>query len=181
FGAIASVASISSKQDTSGCDPNNQVFYLNQPSQWSTDYFLSVTLGVGDFDFTTAKVIDVLWDLFVSHCGQALAAWLAYKAFSQSLLLSMELVTYNKYTAIAFQETTLRSLWIYIRGTGVRNTWIKASARRPLTTAALTICTLYVLALPTIVNHVRIRQLLRSYTATPAHLHHNQPIRCVKK
>ncbi|KAK3068362.1 hypothetical protein LTR53_014141 [Teratosphaeriaceae sp. CCFEE 6253] len=132
FGAVISVSSISGRGDTSGCDPNNQVFLFNAPSQWRTDYFLSVTLGFGNLDFTTAKLIDVLWDLLFSRCGQALAAWITYKAFSQSLLLSMEgqPVTYAEYTAVAFQPTT----------------------RRVWTSIAFVFATLYVLALPTIAS-----------------------------
>jgi len=64
----------------------------------------------------------VLWYLVISRCGQALAAWVAWKAFSQSLLLSMErqTVTYDQYAAITFQPTTARSLYVYIKEIGAR-------------------------------------------------------------
>ncbi|KAI6759793.1 hypothetical protein HG531_013699 [Fusarium graminearum] len=46
---------------------------------WRFSKFFEVTLAWGSLDFTTAKLIDVTWDLVVGRGGQATMSFIAWK------------------------------------------------------------------------------------------------------
>lgn len=63
--------------------------------------------------FGAAKGIDVVWDLVVGQGGRLLLAWVSYKVFMDGLarLLETSAVSYNLYTLITFNTSSLMSTW----------------------------------------------------------------------
>ena len=141
---------------TGGYDPNGNVYVPGGsiPGIWSTDYFLAITLGFGSFDFSTAKNIDIFWDLVVSRLGQAALAWVVYRVFRKSLLFSMERypARYDTFVSMAYTTTTPTALWVYCRDLKTWTTRRPRPVRWILTIYALVFSTAYVLAFPTMTS-----------------------------
>ena len=150
---------------SSGCDPNGNVHLPNAgiPGIWSTDWFLAITLGFGNYSYSTAKAIDIVWDILVGRVGQAIAAALVYFVFSKSLLFSMEHTParYEKFVAMAYTPTTFSALLTYTAWNPWRK-WRPLQLRQCLTGLALVFTTIYVLAFPTLAAAMTGYQTLSS-------------------
>ena len=79
-----------------------------------------------ELSFMEAKLIDIVWDLFVGQGGRFLMAWISYRVFMDSLVALMEksAINYDVYTSIAFSTTSLWALQECLKGlfrlTGMR-------------------------------------------------------------
>lgn len=82
---------------------------------WDPELYFTVNIAFGQFAFSTAKVIDVVWDAVVARGGQMLAATVAYRTLRRSLTLNMETSTVTMPTIATLychqiQVTSLRRL-----------------------------------------------------------------------
>jgi hypothetical protein len=57
---------------------------------WDPQLYFTINIAFGSFSFSTAKVIDAVWDAVVGRGGQFLAAMVAYRTLRRSLTLTME-------------------------------------------------------------------------------------------
>lgn len=82
----------------------NDLFYCNSDGNlikalgyykplWDPEMYFTVNIAFGKFAFSTAKVIDAVWDAVVARGGQVLAAMVAYRTLRRSLTLTMEAST----------------------------------------------------------------------------------------
>ena len=104
------------------CDSNGNV-HMEYPdfgpvqavrnTYWNLSYFLGITMGFGHFSFSTARVIDGLWDIVVGRCGQAGLALLACPVLRRSLNLEMEQSTASLplFASLAFDKFSATSTW----------------------------------------------------------------------
>ncbi|PCD18560.1 hypothetical protein FGRA07_06313 [Fusarium graminearum] len=79
---------------------------------WRFSKFFEVTLAWGSLDFTTAKLIDVTWDLVVGRGGQATMSFIAWKVCTEYLEVSLATnpATYTTVWLLRFhQETSVLS------------------------------------------------------------------------
>ncbi|CAI6255826.1 unnamed protein product [Periconia digitata] len=70
---------------------------------WSAGGFFQITLQVsGALTYTEAKVIDLVWDVFVGRCGQAVLAFFSWRAFASYVTTSMEVtpITFSTFRVI---------------------------------------------------------------------------------
>lgn len=81
----------SSENDGFNCAADGSPIMPHEGSnqKWDPKLWLSITLAFGKFSFSTAKAIDVSWDLIVGRGGQLLLAYLAYSTIRRSLAHSM--------------------------------------------------------------------------------------------
>lgn len=84
---------------------------------WNPELFLSITFGFGEFQYATAKGIDIVWDVVVGRVGQIFLAILAYPVIRRSLAYYMERksVHIDAYASIAFDKISLPALWTTVR------------------------------------------------------------------
>ena len=99
--------------------------------------------------FTEAKVIDVAWDLFIGQGGRLLMAWASYRAYMDELvcLLETTAVSYELYTYLTFDTTSLLTTWKSTKALFQSKDW---RSRVFLTWFAL--ATIYTLAFPTLMG-----------------------------
>ena len=73
-------------------------------SLWNSSGFFYITVSWGKMAFSTAKFIDVIWDIVVGRGGQALLAFITFKVSSQYLATAMRdaPVSYNTFESLAF-------------------------------------------------------------------------------
>ncbi|KAI1632356.1 hypothetical protein F4809DRAFT_653374 [Biscogniauxia mediterranea] len=57
---------------------------------WAASTFFQISLGLGNFTFTEAKVIDISWDVIVGRGGQAVMGWTARRVFADYVTTSIE-------------------------------------------------------------------------------------------
>ncbi|KAH7132172.1 hypothetical protein B0J11DRAFT_520999 [Dendryphion nanum] len=115
-------------------------------------YFFTPNLSFGNMKFTTAKIIDVGWDLLIGRGGQLLLAMVNYRVFNEWLVYHMEvhLTSYKLYAAVAFETTTMSTLGVLGKeflAFGQSN-WIRFF--RWLAILSMFLSTLYVLSFPTL-------------------------------
>lgn len=67
----------------------------------------------GKFSFSTAKTIDVAWDILIGRCVQMLAWWVGYSVFCDALLRAIERhpASFRIFQRIALEGPSLISLW----------------------------------------------------------------------
>ena len=81
--------------------PANDLFYCNADGNlvkadgwyrplWDPELYFTVNIAFGKLAFSTAKIIDAVWDAVVARGGQMLAATVAYRTLRRSLTLTME-------------------------------------------------------------------------------------------
>lgn len=63
-----------------------RVFHVH----WGLRQFLSPTIHWGHLSFTTAKAIDIVWDLLVGRVGQFLIAFYTYPVLKRTVLHRLE-------------------------------------------------------------------------------------------
>ncbi|KAI0165384.1 hypothetical protein GGR52DRAFT_106320 [Hypoxylon sp. FL1284] len=85
---------------------------------WSSAGFFQITIAFGPLDFTSAKVIDICWDVVVGRGGQAVLAVLSWHIFSSYVTVSMDRspVTYRTFWVVFLhREPTLSSILHLLR------------------------------------------------------------------
>ncbi|KAI1800065.1 hypothetical protein F4811DRAFT_54842 [Daldinia bambusicola] len=75
-------------------------------SPWQLSHFFSIGIGFGNFTFAKAKIIDISWDIIIGRGGQALMAFLSWRAFADYVTTSMEFapVTFTVFSYIFLQD-----------------------------------------------------------------------------
>lgn len=99
----------------------------------------------GSFNFSTAKTIDVAWDIIVGRSVQLLCWWVAYVVFSDALLCVIERhpASFRIFQRIALEGPGLHSLW-----TLCKELLSVKSKRTKALFAYLLLSTSYVLCIP---------------------------------
>lgn len=150
-------------QQASGCDANGNIYLAidPRPTTWNPDYLFAITVGFGAYDYMTAKIIDVIWDVLVSRCGQVVAGMLVYRVFRKVMLLRMEdgPEPYEMFANVANRTTSIEALVTYVRQWGVwdAKAWVRPRSQQwrwrwAFAAVALTYTTAYTLALPTVAS-----------------------------
>ncbi|EON62894.1 hypothetical protein W97_02119 [Coniosporium apollinis CBS 100218] len=118
---------------------------------FGADSLFTPTLAFGSFSFSTAKTIDIIWDLFVGRGGQAILIYIAYRVFTRSLVFSMESrpTPYQVFAAIAFDTVSIST--IHILGKECVAPW-QRTRRCTLTVVGLILASSYILAFPTLIS-----------------------------
>jgi hypothetical protein len=72
------------------------------PGNSRTSTILDVDFQFGNYSYSTARLIDLLWDVIVSRCGQALLGWVSYKVYTAALMQIMEThpISYDLYMSL---------------------------------------------------------------------------------
>ncbi|KAI0814071.1 hypothetical protein GGR55DRAFT_633933 [Xylaria sp. FL0064] len=87
-------------------------------SYWDISGFFQVTLPLGSFTFTQAKVIDIVWDIVIGRAGQGILAYYSWRTFADYATVSMETapITYTSFI-ILFMESgpSLKSIFQLLR------------------------------------------------------------------
>lgn len=99
--------------------------------------------------FSEAKMIDVIWDLFIGQGGRLLMAWAAYRVFMDGLVSLMETtpLSYDLYTSLVFETTSLLSTWKAV------TTLIKSQSwRSRVFMLWFCLATFYILSWPTLMG-----------------------------
>ena len=146
---------LSVRLGSKACLPNGQFVLPGTASIWNPAYFFTISIttrgAYSDWTYTRVKIIDVLWDVAVGRGGQLVLIYIAYRVFSRSLdhVMETKTISYQTYSAVAFESTSLRSIWHYLGGID----WFHQSDRslrswRIFT--AMAIASLYVAAMPTL-------------------------------
>ncbi|CAJ2504377.1 Uu.00g117710.m01.CDS01 [Anthostomella pinea] len=102
---------------TSACRPDGSFSpYADGYSYWAISGFFQINLGSGSLTFTEVKIIDISWDIaastlimdlqIIGRGGQALMAFLSWRAFADYLTTSMETspVTYAAFFSLFLQQ-----------------------------------------------------------------------------
>jgi hypothetical protein len=80
----------------------------------STDFYSAfiVDTPFGTLSFGTAKFIDLVWDIGVSRCGQAMLGWITYRVNTSALLRIMEThpVSYELFSTLSLSWSSVASL-----------------------------------------------------------------------
>lgn len=104
-----------------------------------------INYSIGVLSFTTAKWIDVAFDVVIGHGGQALLCWVSYRAILDTLVYIMESdsVTYELYITLTMSGSTVLTLLALLR-----RMWTTWEHRGRMTLIFL--ATVYVLIFPTL-------------------------------
>ena len=93
------------------CNFNGEFTPLDKPTVglWDSAGFFYITVSWGQMAFSTAKFIDIVWDIVVGRGGQAILALTTFKVSSQYLAMAMREapVSYNTFEALAFVPPTV--------------------------------------------------------------------------
>ncbi|KIY02728.1 uncharacterized protein Z520_01193 [Fonsecaea multimorphosa CBS 102226] len=88
------------------CNFNGLFTPYDKPSisLWDPSGFFYITVSWGKMAFSTAKFIDIVWDIVVGRGGQAFLAVVTFKVSSQYLAFAMREapVSYNTFESLAF-------------------------------------------------------------------------------
>lgn len=105
--------------------------------------------GAAQLSFGQAKLIDLIFDLFVGQGGRLLLAAVSYIVFMDALLRSMEItpVSYKLYASLVFSTNSLMATWHSIRAVSTTKGW---RAKSYLIWCALAM--IYVIAFPTLIE-----------------------------
>lgn len=76
---------------------------------WAPNGFFQITLAFGTLPFSTAKLIDVVWDVVVGRGGQGILVAICFLVYGKALVRSMEStsVSFGTYEAIALQSGSI--------------------------------------------------------------------------
>ena len=140
-----------------GCDPNGQFWVADGVNDsgyprafWPSKYALSVSLSIADMQFSTAKTLDILWDLAIGRGSQAVGAMVVYYVFRKAILIrgEQEVVPLGTVISVQYETTSVPALVSYSKAAA----WLPRRFRPSwpmLTLASLISSSIYVLALPT--------------------------------
>ncbi|KAI8631746.1 hypothetical protein F5Y19DRAFT_493605 [Xylariaceae sp. FL1651] len=84
----------------------------------ASEHIFALDLAFGNFTFTQAKIIDVVWDTVIGQGGRFLHGWILYRCIIYPLLvlaLETSTVTYAYYTTLAFSNASVETLWQLIK------------------------------------------------------------------
>lgn len=114
---------------------------------WPVSQLLAINIGFGRMAFSTAKLIDVLWDVVVGRGGQVFLTYVAYRVFTKSLARAMECsqVSYHTFAALAFEPGTVVGVYML-----AKNFASNRSLRSKMIMFWVLIATLYIIAFPTL-------------------------------
>ncbi|KAI1467583.1 uncharacterized protein F4812DRAFT_401698 [Daldinia caldariorum] len=90
-----------------GCKTDGSfVIYSSDYSSWQLSHFFSIGIGFGNFTFAEAKIIDISWDIIIGRGGQALMAFVSWRAFADYVTTSMEFapVTFTVFSFVFLQD-----------------------------------------------------------------------------
>ncbi|KZL67867.1 hypothetical protein CI238_12980 [Colletotrichum incanum] len=93
--------------ESDACQPDGSFdVFKSDYTLWSASGFFQITFAWGRFSFADAKAIDVAWDVVFGRGGQALLAWISWRAFADYTTISMQVspVTYDTFQAIFLQD-----------------------------------------------------------------------------
>ncbi|KAK4175469.1 hypothetical protein QBC36DRAFT_189827 [Triangularia setosa] len=109
----------------SACKPDGTFSpFSDDYTWWSRPSFFDITLKAKPMSFAEVKVIDLAWDLIIGRAGQALLAWVSWKAFTSyvAVMIQKRPTTYAAYyTTFIKQETSLATIYRLIGELGPRN------------------------------------------------------------
>lgn len=138
----------SSGDDRGGCSPAGEWIapFNGSFSNWDISSTFQITLGFGHLSFSTAKFIDVAWDVAVGRGGQGLLAVISYIVFSKSLMRFMEdsSVSYGTFEALTFQTASTLTIFKLIR-----DFYSNATARAKIAVFWMILASIWVAAFPT--------------------------------
>lgn len=109
------------------CDWNGNPFLkmdsmFSSPRRAQQQYLLAITLGWGEFDFATAKGIDVVWDWVVGRGWQVIATWLLYVTFRRFWVIDFDrseragnVLPASAALALQYYTASFAALWTYVR------------------------------------------------------------------
>lgn len=99
--------------------------------------------------FSEAKLIDVVWNLFIGQGGRLLMAWASYRAYMDELvcLLETTAVSYELYVYLVFDTTSLMATWKSTKALFQSRDW-----RSRVFLAWFGLATLYTLAFPSLMS-----------------------------
>ncbi|KAI1274864.1 hypothetical protein F5Y07DRAFT_371738 [Xylaria sp. FL0933] len=134
---------------SSACRPDDTFSPFDGYSYWDISGFFQVTLPLGTFTFTQAKVIDIVWDIVIGRAGQGILAYCSWRTFADYATVSMETapITYTSFI-ILFMESgpSVKSMFQLLRDfLAYRRLKSKVAA------AWIVLSMLFVLAWPTLI------------------------------
>jgi hypothetical protein len=99
---------------TTACADLSLAHYASH--DYSVSEALNVNVAFGNFSFTLAKFIDLVWDVIISRGGQLLLGWITYQIYTAIMLWIMETeqVPYEFFKTVSFSSAkilTLRAIW----------------------------------------------------------------------
>lgn len=143
----ANDASLFAPQGFTYCDLYGQSAMTTSEDSFSTIF--NVDVAFGNLSFGTAKIIDLIWDVGFSRCGQAMLGWITYQINTAVLLRIMEThpVSYDFYLSLSFSWSSFASLVPVTRAL-----FTKLGFRKRLLVLWLLLSIIWVAAWPTITN-----------------------------
>lgn len=140
-----------------GCDPAGGVWVANTNSSrrlsiWNPKFTLYPAIPVGTTLFTSAKAIDICWDVIVGHGYGALCGIIIYNVFRTALARMMRdnPLPQEHVLAMQYAPASTLTLWTHFRGL-----WESKCSKRTspvlfyISMAALIFSILYALVAPT--------------------------------
>ncbi|KAF8852894.1 hypothetical protein BDZ45DRAFT_807059 [Acephala macrosclerotiorum] len=116
-----------------------------------TDFYtiLNIDTTFGTLSFGTAKLIDLVWDIGFSRCGQAMLAWITYRVNTSALLRIMEMrpVSYELFSTLSLSWSSVASL-----GPVIKAFFTKLGFRKKLILIWIMLNIFWVAFWPTITN-----------------------------
>lgn len=110
--------SLSRALDATGCLPDGSFAIPGTSSIWDKAHFLSINVPVSPggsslWSFTTAKAVDVVWDMIIGRGIQVCLGLMALHTFYKVILRLMEgeELPFRTYAAISFQPGSFVSAW----------------------------------------------------------------------
>lgn len=145
---------LSTRLGSQACLPNGEFMLPGSASIWDPAYLFTISIVLqgtnGDWTYTHVKILDIIWDVAVGRGGQLLLIYIAYRVFFPSLIYVIETktISYQTYSAVSFDSTSLRSIWQYLKNIG----WKRSDQnwRSWRTFIAMTLTSLYVVSVPTL-------------------------------
>lgn len=133
------------------CNVNGAFTPFTHPTfnLWNISGFFNINIFWGNFPFSTAKFIDIVWEIIVGRGGQALLAYITFKITTQALTRAMEKtpVSYNTFEALAFVPPSLQQTISLLRDM-ITNRGIQGR----LIMLWIVFSSLFVLAFPSLVS-----------------------------
>lgn len=102
---------------TNGCLPNGDYASIESSATfnpWVNSEFFTITIAFGTFNFSTVKLINVIWDVVVGRCGQTLLAFVTFQVFTKSVVHTMEkrTVSYQTFAVLSLKDPSLETMLV---------------------------------------------------------------------
>ncbi|KAI3316562.1 hypothetical protein HD806DRAFT_517264 [Xylariaceae sp. AK1471] len=104
--SLGMLLSHSFRPSKSVCRSDGTFSLFDVYSYWNPSGFFQINFGFGDFTFTEAKIIDIVWDVVIGRGGQAVMALVAWRAFGDYATVSMHTIplTYTSYIKLILES-----------------------------------------------------------------------------